>query len=157
MKKHSIAFLFVLYYLPAFNWILNGWATSPLDKFSYLFAGLAMLLLTLRFYKNRASSQLSIKVLNILLAIYLMVEIAAFSPDINIMRSTNLIYFVATIIYAKFGKQQTITCIPLLVILFLSLPTVSFMINRLLSPFTATNINTAFITKLTLSTALILC
>lgn len=111
-KSIIIAFLFVLYNLPVFNWILNGRATSTLDKFSYFFASLALLLLALQFCKNKRSSQPSIKVLNLLTAFYLIIEIATVLLDINIMCSTNLIYFACIIIYAKFGKQQTITALP---------------------------------------------
>ena len=150
-----VILLAAIYYLPTVAWIYNGWIHSPLDKFGYLFFLVAALFLTFKLKHSNIKEDNSSKLVATFLVMHFLIEIILHFTGINILRALNMLCLGGIFIYAYWGKKQLIHCLPYILIMALSFPTISFMINKILTNVTSTNIATALVTKTVLTLLLI--
>ena len=122
--------LLILFNIPLFQfipWVLSAWFNSPLDKYGPLWliaAAILFLINSKHIIKSTSTKDLNAIILLIFSSIFLTISLKL---QINIFAITSAIIISLTGIWLLYGWNTFLLILPIYGILFLSLPTTTYM------------------------------
>jgi len=127
----TLAVLFILVYSNFGFWCLNGWRSSPLDHYGYLFV-LAGVVGGIYSWRKTVYEPCNNIVVFFLAVTSLLVLVISSVADINILAGASCVAFVFAAVYGIGGRQRIIHAAPFIVVAASGVPTVTFVLNKVL-------------------------
>lgn len=115
------------------EWMLEAWRDSPLDRFGFLFilGGLALLAVVLAVVESTAHLETDRAALPVLAAV-LFLNLLARDYDIYILTALTLLPLIVVSIWLLLGMKLAVISLPAISIILLGIPGVPFLLSALI-------------------------
>lgn len=156
MIKYLIIILIhipIVFYMP---WIINAWGHSPLDKDGPFWVLVVIVGFLLNYPNFRKSSKEKDYVAFVLISASLIFLLGGIYLNINIIAIGAAIFLSLSFVWLFFGWQVFLICLPLYLILCMSLPTSTYILWYVLGKIGLSNYLTALYAKILIASVLVI-
>ena len=121
----------LLVFIPLGSWSYAGWHSSPLDRMGYIYLIIAIAGIAYSWRKiPRQNSNLALGIGSTVTGFILL--IISTVAEINILSAVSFLFFALGYFFLIHGTRLSLICLPLGALAFLSMPTTTFQINKVL-------------------------